>query len=108
MLHDADLGELLCGFVSFCILQAEACGGARYLFLVVKTFVVVIECRHTFLLARDIFSRSVDDVARQDLLPVGKAAGGTYWRKPCQLVVLLEKREYCLPPLRPHPEAIAY
>lgn len=47
-----------------------------YLFSVVQTFVVVLQCGHAFLLAGLALTR-IDNVATKDLLPKTVAAGRT-------------------------------
>ena len=46
------------------------------LFLVVQAFVVVFHHRQAFLLAGVVFRVGVDDVASEEFLPEGEAAGG--------------------------------
>ena len=48
------------------------------LLLVVEALVVVFQDRRALLLARVILRVGVDDVACEQLLPEGKASGGTY------------------------------
>lgn len=51
-----------------------------YLFPVVQTLVVVFEDGGALGFARGVFGGGVDDVAGEDFLPEGEAAGGT-WEK---------------------------
>ena len=46
------------------------------LFLVVQTLVIVFQGGEAFLAARYVVGRRVDDVAGEQLLPEGEAAGG--------------------------------
>jgi hypothetical protein len=46
---------------------------------VVQTLVVVLHYRETFLSSAGIFGVGVDDVAREEVLPEGETAAGT-WR----------------------------
>lgn len=45
-----------------------------------QTFVVILQDRDAFLLAGVVFGRGIDDVAGEDFLPEGEAAGGTWSR----------------------------
>ena len=58
--------------------SAELGCWATDLFLVVQAFVVVFHHRQAFRLARIVFGVGVDDVAGEEFLPEGKAAGRTW------------------------------
>lgn len=63
----------------------------HYLLLVMQTLIVVLEYGRAFCLAGIVFGVGVCDVAGEDFLPEGEAAGGPY--TAVVLAVIEEERE---------------
>lgn len=63
--------------------------GQTYLLLVVQTLVVVFKDGHAFRLARVVLGVGVGHVAREDFLPEGEAARGTWLEELVHVFVVV-------------------